>query len=268
MHIRREYKYLVPKERLSEFRRTLLPFVKMDRYTQMGNGIDYKVRSIYFDTGHLSFYLEKLAGVKIRKKFRVRAYNNQSKDSIVFLEIKQKDENIVSKNRASVYYRDLKSFLLWGNIDSYILNGGKYPKACDDARKFLYYYYKKNLVPNVLIAYDREAYYSKFNPDLRITFDKNICSKVVTITDELYSRYKTGYIMRDYFVLEVKFYSGYPLWLRGIIREFSLQRRSVSKYSFCIDIHKNELDMIFKRSLHEWAQEFYAMENNIKGVRK
>jgi len=263
MHRRREFKYLVPKDRLNEFRSVIAPYVEKDQNLDLNNLLDYKVNSIYFDTGHLSFYKEKLAGLKLRKKFRIRSYNKQTEDSIVFVEIKQKEENIISKNRAPVYYRDIKQFLIWGNIDQHVLSDGKFPNAHSDARKFLYYYFGKNLVPVVLIVYDREAYHSKFNPDLRITFDKNIRSKVCTSTDELFTKYKTEYILRDYFVLEIKFYSGYPLWLRKIVRKFSLQQRSVSKYSHCVDRHIDELDMHFKRSSYEWAKEYYLKNDFI-----
>jgi len=34
--------------------------------------------------------------------------NKQTEDSIAFLEIKQKEENIISANRVPVYYRDIK----------------------------------------------------------------------------------------------------------------------------------------------------------------
>jgi len=56
-----------------------------------------------------------------------------------------------------------------------------------------------------LIVYNREAYYSKFNTELRITFDKNLRSKISTSTDDLFSRHKSVYSLTDYFILEIKF---------------------------------------------------------------
>jgi len=257
MYIRQEYKYLVSNELLDDIRAMLLPYVRLDSYLSKSDSVDYTVRSIYFDTCRLSLYHEKISGLKLRKKFRLRGYDRPVENQIVFLEVKQKDESFISKSRSPLYFENVKGLFLTGNIDQYILDGNKFPKSKEDARKFLYYLYGKSLVPVVLIVYNREAYYSKFNTELRITFDKNLRSKISTSTDDLFSRHKSVYSLTDYFILEIKFIFGYPLWLKSIIEKLELQRRTVSKYAICIDKHKSELKRFFKRSSIEFSQSLH-----------
>lgn len=263
MYTLREYKYLAPKDRMNEIRKAFMPYLKIDNFLEKEGKSDYYVHSVYFDTEQLNFYSEKLAGVEIRKKLRVRAYNSLTDDSVVFLEVKQKEGDKIKKNRAPLHYNRLKNFLSYGNIETDLLYGDQYPNARNDARKFLYYYYGQNLMPVVLIVYNREAYYCKFNPNLRITFDKNIRSKVCSTTDELFSDYLTSYELQDYFILEVKFNFGYPRWLDAVVQRFGLQHQTMSKYTLCIDSHKSELEMYHRRTFYESAKEFYTKNEKI-----
>lgn len=252
MRTRREYKYLVSREKLEPLRKRLLPFVNQDKYAEENGGWDYKVRSIYFDTGKMNYYHEKKAGVKKRKKFRIRGYNDTSEESIIFLEIKRKDNEIISKNRSPVKYDNLHNLLLTRDSENLVQNINNFPNAINDANKFLYYLNTEYLIPVILIVYDREPYYSRFNSNLRITFDKNIRSRVCTTLDDLYTKHRKHYSVNDYFVLEIKFNFGYPNWLNQIIREFELVRQAVSKYGICVDSHRKEIEMLFSHSSIEF----------------
>lgn len=246
MQIRKEYKYLVRNDQLDKFRSRLRPFVNIDKYAQGLPNNEYKVRSVYYDTGQLDYYAEKDAGVKIRKKFRIRGYGDTPENATLFMEVKRKSNEIVWKNRAPLKHQDIKELLFKGNSNKLVMTNDKFPKAVDDANVFLYYMYREYLVPMVLVVYDREPFISKFNNDLRITFDKNIRSKVCNNIDDLFCLHKDSYYLRDYFVLEVKFNYGFPLWLSNIIREFGLVREAVSKYSMSIDYHRPELEKQFR----------------------
>ncbi|MBN2279844.1 MAG: polyphosphate polymerase domain-containing protein [Candidatus Marinimicrobia bacterium] len=246
MQIRKEYKYLIPNDHLEILREKIRPFVEFDKYARLMPDHEYKVRSIYYDTGKMDYYAEKNSGVKIRKKFRIRGYGDTAENSTLFLEIKRKDNEIVWKNRAPVKYQYLQDFLITGNAEKYILNDSKFPHAVKDANRFLFHLYRQYLIPIVLIVYDREAFISKFSSDLRITFDKNIRSRVCNDVDGLFSHHKQSYCLKNHFVLEIKFNFGFPLWLHEIIREFRLVRQAVSKYSMCVDCHREELEMMFR----------------------
>lgn len=258
MQIRKEYKYLIRVDQIDKFRNHLLPFVNLDKYAVGMKNNQYKVRSIYFDTGKMDYYTEKDAGVKIRKKFRIRGYNDTFENSTLFLEVKRKDNEIVWKNRAPIKSHNIQPFLVTGDSEKFIHKTKKFPKAISDANVFLYYFHRQYLVPVILIVYDREPFISKFSTDLRITLDKNIRSKICSNIDGLFSMHKQSYCLKDYFVLEIKFNFGFPLWLSHIIKDFGLVRQAVSKYSLSVDSHKEEIEMMFRRPSIE------SFTNNLK----
>lgn len=235
--MRLEYKFLVPKDRLNDFRDALRPFMFIDEYAEREIAKEYTVRSIYYDTMKLDDYHEKLAGIKIRKKLRIRGYNQQNDESTVFLEIKRKYENHISKNRAPLFYSDLDKILADQDFEKYILKKKNFFDAQKDASNFFYFYKLKKYSPMVLVTYEREAYFSKHDSTLRITLDKNLRSLQLPNTSDLYDESRLTTAMAKNFILEVKFYSGFPQWLQKILQRFELRREAISKYTICVDSH-------------------------------
>jgi len=235
--MRLEYKYSVPNELLPKLRAMITPFVEVDQFAEQRGPEGYTVRSIYFDTLSLDFYHEKSAGLKTRKKIRIRGYNERGRRNVVFLEIKRKRGDTVAKNRAPVLYGRIGDMLTSGDVEQYILTNQGFPNALQDARRFLFHLYGIPLRPTVLIIYEREAYHSKFNSFLRITLDKNIRSSVYPSIDTLFSEDSILHSIHGYFVLEVKFCGGLPSWLTPVIGALELTRKSISKYAICLDTH-------------------------------
>ena len=130
-----EYKYLVPNAHLDGIRQAILPYVRSDAFGD-GRG-EYTVRSVYYDTPRAACYHEKLDGLEARKKFRIRGYDRPQQSSVVFLEIKRKFGNCISKHRAPLLHTDLDRFLAAPNIDSELLLTDIASKARTDARTFL-----------------------------------------------------------------------------------------------------------------------------------
>jgi hypothetical protein len=262
--MRLEYKFLVRNELLDILRRKVLPFVELDQFIKEENGNEYTVRSIYYDSSNFDFYNEKIDGIKIRKKLRIRGYNNQADDNLVFLEIKNKYENFIGKNRAPFLFHDLKSLLLTKSVESYALTNNGYANSIQDGEKFFHHIIRSGLKPTILIVYEREAFFSKFDKSLRITFDKNLRYLDNPRVDKLYSDEDLEYAAPNHFVLEVKFTNGYPKWLQDIIQEFELTRRSVSKYTICID-NSNRIDPL-KKNIYSSDYSAYSDKNAIEGI--
>lgn len=233
--MRYEYKYLVPTEQLALLRSLMHPFIMPDKFASRMPGFEYTVRSVYYDTPNFKFYDEKIDGLKTRKKIRIRGYNQQQEDSKVFLEVKRKNDAIVRKNRFLVPFKDVNCIL----YDKEFFKSQQFEGNRDlfDLNCFLYNVHRFSLAPAVIVTYDREAYQSKFDPSLRITFDKNLRSKVYPRIEELFTDKQLEPVMTGYFVLEIKFSGGYPGWVRSIIRKLNLTRTSVSKYTICLDKH-------------------------------
>lgn len=233
--MRLEYKFRVRKEHLNELREALRPFLFVDEYADREVAKEYSCRSIYFDTLKMDDYHDKLAGVKKRKKLRIRGYNQQNDESVVFLEIKRKCENHISKNRAPLLYSNLELLLADQDFEKYLLKKKNFFDAQKDASNFFYFYKLKQYSPKVLVTYDREAYYSKHDSTLRITFDKNLRSFPLPDISDLYEDIRLKPAMPKDFILEIKFFSGFPQWLQKILQRFDLRREAISKYVICVD---------------------------------
>ncbi len=232
---RLEYKYLVPIEKLSELRSELSPFLEVDPYAAR-TGIDqYTVRSIYYDTTDFRYYNEKIEGEGLRKKVRIRSYNQLYKDSLMFLEIKRKTQKTIRKNRAAIFYYDFEDVFFHKQLKNKIVHLGKNGSAFSDAIKFFYQIYRENLRPTILVTYEREAYYHKFNHLLRLTFDYNLRSSFTTGIYELFSEENMLPSLQDYFILEIKFISSLPRWLNHTIARYGLKQQALSKYTICLD---------------------------------
>jgi hypothetical protein len=244
---RLEYKYLVPNEHLDAIRSEILPYVRVDEHALNRTPQEYTIRSIYFDTPDMKFYDEKIDGIKIRRKFRIRGYNELDENEMIFLEIKRKYDNFISKNRAPLRNHDLNCLFSTGDIDKYIICPENDGQNRDDARRFLYHYYRHKLSPSVLVVYDREAFFSKFNERVRITFDKNLRSGPYTISGKLFSEHPLKPVFKNNFILELKFRKGMPLWARHIIGKYKMPRLAISKYTLCIDAHR-EINELCKRT--------------------
>ena len=150
-----EYKYRVPSELLPELRARMQPFVEFDSYMNMGGPSGYTVRSIYFDTPKFDYFHEKVDGIKMRKKIRIRGYNEYNPENIIFLEIKRKNERTISKNRAPLNYQYLSKLLKTGNVEKYILTDNGFKNALEDSKKFLFHIHRYMLHPIVLVMYER-----------------------------------------------------------------------------------------------------------------
>jgi len=197
--------------------------------------MEYTVRSIYYDTPGYTFYHEKIDGLPIRKKLRIRGYKTFEEGGIVFLEIKHKREKKIYKDRCSIRYRDLDALFRTGDVERYVVNLQNTSRPAEDCTKFLHDMRYLNLIPAVLVIYEREAYFGKFDSTFRITLDKNIRGVIHPRISDLYEEKHVRYISPGTFVLEVKYYSVFPSWMAQIVANLELQLQSFSKYTRCID---------------------------------
>lgn len=236
---RLEYKFLLPRTRAGELREAIRPYVCVDRFAESRPGRHYTVRSIYYDNRRFRCYDEKFDGLRLKKKFRIRGYDSERPDNLVFLEIKRKQGDFISKSRVPVSWAELGSV-----FPGYGSRPGPLPfpagDAAEAAGRFLYNYYRLKLIPSVLIVYEREAFFSRFDSSLRITIDKNVRSRLYPPLATLYSDRGVKFVMPDEFVFEVKFYGFLPQWLRSVLTWFDLERLAVSKYAMGIECQRVE----------------------------
>jgi hypothetical protein len=253
--MRCEYKYIVPVERLDAIREDILRFATLDGYASREKHHHYTVRSIYFDTPRFDAYREKIEGIKIRKKLRIRSYNQWDTDRIAFLEIKSKMDRRGMKHRAPIRFEDLPAFLQAKEVEEFVLPGATLSRSLDNARRFLFHYVRSSMRPVILVAYEREAYQGCFDATLRITLDKHLRFSPFPTVTELFQEQTLRHVAPRYFILEIKFGNGFAQWLQAIVRKHSLVRTSISKYGACIDASKEIRPLLPRRSMDTQSQE-------------
>jgi hypothetical protein len=229
---------------MDKLRERISSFVESDMFTSNnGNGISqYKVRSIYYDSSDMACYSEKLEGIMLRRKFRIRGYDNLTSDSRVVMEIKRKIESRQKKYRSFVSYENIKKLLEYGDLDKYVITNGTGKAGLTNAAKFMYHLKKRQFIPTCLITYEREAYHGKMDPGVRITFDKNIRSRLYPDLESLYDDYNMNLVFKNHFILEIKhFHQIMPVWARSLVQEFRLRNDALSKYTFGVDAWKDKL---------------------------
>jgi SPX domain protein involved in polyphosphate accumulation len=229
---RYEYKYKINAVIMSQIREFIQPFTKYDDHLEKCGHRQYTVRSIYFDTPEFDFYYEKLDGVKIRKKLRVRTYNDI--DDYAFLEIKRKYLNCVAKERSRLSILTIERLINTHENCVY-----EFPQNDHSARivsgRFLYNLLKKGLVPILLVVYEREAYVDKMIDHNRLTIDINLRALSKPDLRDMMNTDNFKYITGNDVILELKFNNFMPKWMKDLASEFKLKRQSISKY--CLGIH-------------------------------
>ena len=228
LHIRRfEFKYLIEERRLDKLRRSISNFVEIDPFAKELKSNFYPVTSLYFDDLDFNSYYEKLAGLKLKRKFRLRVYGTKpTRRQKAFMEIKRRDDAIVFKDRFVSNIENLKL----------ILNDGRYdllPQNDKVSNLFVHLVRRKGLRPVVLISYKREAYFDKDNSFFRLTIDQDLVARKNYDID--FDASTCNAVLPGLAVVEAKFNRIMPAWFGMIIKSYNLNRVSFSKYCFSLE---------------------------------
>lgn len=219
---RHELKFLITNVDKTELRNVLQHFCHHDRHAIDGF---YSISSLYFDDMYHTAYQEKLDGVEIRKKYRIRIYN--CSDSVISLECKYKNGQYIHKESVRLT-RDEYDSILEGNV-SFLLEK-KEPLA-----KEFYVDYKTALLrPCVNVVYEREPFIYDAGT-VRITFDENI--RAARCTDDLFdpSAPSWAVLPSGQLVLEVKFTGLLPERIRTIFLKYGYVQSQASKFCMCLE---------------------------------
>ncbi len=230
---RYEIKYYVPLEKVSLIKEFIKPHVDLDPYSVDLVNQQYIIRSVYLDSPELDFYYQKLDGLPVRRKLRVRVYNDYDPNAIGFLEIKRRYSKTIVKERAKYTFAEIEKFLNPENRDWGIL---KQINGTLVLSKFLYNINKLELAPVVLIVYNRDAYIGKLDNRVRLTIDYNVRSRK---SDDISSIFQDGIlipVVDSQCILELKYDSFMPKWMRELTHELRISPQAISKY--CMSIEK------------------------------
>lgn len=221
---RAENKYAPSDIDFTVLKRKIASILPWDHSSDMNGG--YKISSLYFDDIYDTHLMDTVNGNPIRKKFRIRIYNDSF--SVIKLEVKYKYYNRIKKNSVSISFEQMKALVNGIPVDS--------PDSMDDPRtEFNMAIRRYGLRPKVIVTYDRSAFvYDSGN--IRITFDENLrgssCIDLFGNSNLIYD-----FPECENSVLEVKYDEFLPDFIAQTLEIDSMWQTSFSKYSVCRGIY-------------------------------
>lgn len=215
---RNEIKYVCSEEELLQIESGIRNICRLDSHADETG--KYRVRSLYFDDYHDTCFYENEDGVALRKKYRIRIYNENT-DSI-FMECKHKDRDMTRKESCRIT-----------EIDCANLMQGKIWLAGNNQEPLLKYFCAemtlKGFRPKVIVQYERTAYVYHIG-NVRITFDRNIAMSGIC-KDFLKGHLPMRPVMSaGYHVLEIKYDDLIPDFIYNTLQTVDLRQTNFSKY--------------------------------------
>jgi len=98
-----------------------------------------------------------------------------------------------------------------------------------------YDYHLLKLEPKLFVSYKRTPYISKYDKNIRLTFDYDIKSKRYFNAKERYVNNGFYTVNDTYTILEIKFNASIPAWLGYLIKSQNLTRLAISKYATAVE---------------------------------
>ncbi|MEG1879087.1 MAG: polyphosphate polymerase domain-containing protein [Pseudoflavonifractor sp.] len=216
--LRQERKFLLEASRSMALEGRLRQVLRADEHNGE-NG--YRVRSLYFDSLDDRDFFEKMNGIELRRKLRLRIYSPDAETA--YLEMKQKQGANQAKRSLRVSRADAE-LLMKGIYHPLLAYQEEFAAECYGVLTMHLYR------PKVLVEYRRKAYILPEN-STRITFDGPICAS--PFCGDFFRR-NPGFapIMNpSQTVLEVKYNHFLPGYVKNMLVGCNESESSVSKYA-------------------------------------
>ncbi len=222
--LRFEFKYILPRELRIAIEKEIEPFMMLDPFVAEREDSNYLVRSLYYDDAAFSSYYQKIEGVLLRSKFRLRTYSDKPVQSgKIYLEIKGRYNSLVFKRRMP--FDSAGRFAECASITDEIVRAAQ---GSPIGEQFAFALARRKIEPIMLIDYTRRPYVSRYDPEFRLTLDDRLYG---TVTNQLFPDNwdKRREFLESCTIMEIKFRNSIPLWFHRIIKHYDLKRVSISK---------------------------------------
>lgn len=219
MKYRHEWKHEIDYCDFLVLRSRLSKVMKPDAHVFDGR---YKIRSLYFDTLEDKALMEKINGVNIRDKYRIRYYNDDT--SLIHLEKKSKVNGLCLKTSTALSKEQTEKIV-----------HGDYSWMMDSDSALIKELYSKiigeGLRPKTIVDYTREPFV--FGPgNVRVTMDYNIRTGI-KCTDLLNPDCITVPVDNSKIILEVKWDEFLPDIIKTVVQLPNCRTGAFSKYAAC-----------------------------------
>jgi len=215
--LRQEKKYLINMEQYYYLSRRFSNLLMEDAHS---SGDGYLIRSLYFDTIDDGDFEEKIDGVDLRKKIRLRNYGENPQTAK--LEMKQK-QGMLQKKRSLTLNKEESLRLISGDYSVLLGFESDFAGECFGLMNMRCY------LPKAVVMYRRKVFIAHEN-EIRITFDHNI-----TGSESNFDIFSNDFVSNTIFdpflvVMEVKFNGFLLSYIKDIINEVDASELAVSKY--------------------------------------
>ena len=219
MKFRHELKQEISYIDMLALRQRLKAVMKNDSHATNGK---YEIRSLYFDNLNDKALREKIDGVNIREKFRIRYYNGDT--SLIKLEKKSKINGLCRKESVNLTVEQTKAII-----------NGDYKWMAESEEVLIRELYLKmkqeGLRPKTIVDYIREPFVFEAG-NVRITLDYDIRTWLNS-TDFLNDSCITIPIANNPIILEIKWDEYLPDIIKDIIQLNAGRIGAFSKYAAC-----------------------------------
>lgn len=218
---RYEKKFLLTLEQYEKLIPLLGDYMEADEY-----GL-HTICNIYYDTEDYDLVRVSIEKPPYKEKFRLRSYGIPIAGNSIFAEIKKKFDGIVYKRRIAAAPPEIQDFL----------KGRRLPHEDIQIQREIHWFLHMHcLEPKVFIGYERIAFAGREDPELRITFDRNIRWRMDDL-DLCAGTAGKPVLPDDRIVMEVKLAQTMPLWMAAVLSELQVYPTSFSKYGTCYQRH-------------------------------
>jgi len=224
--LRQEKKYLINLEQYYYLSRRFSRLLMEDKHS---SGEGYFVQSLYFDSLDDTDFDEKIDGVDVRKKIRLRNYGADSPSAK--LEMKQK-QGMLQKKRSLTLDKARSHRIINGDYSALLEDASNFAGECFGIMNMQCYR------PKAVVMYTRKVFAAQEN-EIRITFDHDI--KGSESNFDIFSKDLVGNTLFDPFlvVMEVKFNGFLLSYIKDIINEVNASELAVGKYCIGRAVGKN-----------------------------
>jgi len=253
-----ELKYLLTLQQAERFKSDLRNFLVPDEHG--GDNGRYELTSLYYDSPGLRCYYEKEAGIKYRRKLRIRRYGNgaaMSDETPVFVEIKQRIDRVTQKRRVVMPYAESLRLCNDRQIPEYSPDD---QGVIEEIYVFLWQY---NLQPVSIVRYYRQAFIgTEYDLGLRVTFDTSLSFQCHQL--HLHGQPSClPMLAANLVVMEIKVNERIPTWLTGLIAVHNLRMERISKYCRSIEAAQNMPAMRWRNPRAESSREVLATSPSV-----
>lgn len=219
MKYRHEWKHEIGYADVLSLRQRLSAVAKHDIHAKNGK---YLIRSLYFDNASDKALRDKIDGVNLREKFRIRFYNNDT--SFICLEKKSRINGLCLKETARLTEWQAQA-VAYGNPEWMMQSGVPL------IEEFYSKIRNEGLRPKTIVDYTREPFVFPAG-NVRVTIDYDI-RMGLSCTDFLKPDCVTIPAGDSPIILEVKWDEFLPDIIRSAVQIKNCRSGAFSKYAAC-----------------------------------